>query len=96
MIEQETKQTKTEQIIMQRQIKFVGTTIYAEVDNHSSNRIYREPSWRDFIDQNKIYDLKQLILIGYKVVSITQSWAASKDFVSFGYEIAILERETKI
>ena len=95
MIEQETKQTKTEQIIMQRQIKFVGESIYAEVDNHASNKLYRESSWRDFVDQSKIYDLKQLILAGYKVISITQYWAASKDLVSFGYEIAILERETK-
>ena len=96
MIEQETKQTKVEQIIMQRQIKFVGATIYADVDNHTANRLYRESSWKDFVDQTKIYDLKQLILAGYKVVSITQSWAASNNLVSFGYEIAILERETKI
>lgn len=95
MIEQENKQTKVEQIIMQRQIKFVGATIYAEVDNHTSNRLYRESSWRDFVDQSKIYDLKQLILAGYKVVSINQYWAASRDLVSFGYEIAILEMETK-
>lgn len=96
MIEQGTKQTKTEQIIMQRQIKFVGTTIYADVDNHTANRLYAESSWRDIIHQNKIYDLENLILAGYKVVSIKQSWAASKDLVSFGYEIAILEREIKI
>lgn len=96
MIEQKTEQTKVEQIIMRRQIKFVGTNIHADADNHTYNRLYQESSWRDFIDLRTIYNLKELILAGYKVVSITQSWAASKDLVSFGYEIAILEREIKI
>lgn len=95
MIEQETKQTKVEQIIMQRRLKFVLANIYCDVENNQMNKLYCESSWRDIINQNKIYDLENLILSGFKVVSVNQSWAASKDFVSFGFETMILERETK-
>lgn len=95
MIEQETKQTKTEQIIMQRQIKLLWGGRYAEVDNHTVNQLYCEDTWTDLVDRCTKYSLKQLILAGYKVVSVTQSWAVSDNFTSFGFETMILEREVK-
>jgi len=95
MIEQQNNKVKTEQIIMQRQIKLVWGGEYAEVYNHTNNRLYCEDTWTDLIDERTKYDLKQLMLAGYKVVSVNKSWAVHHDCVSFGFETMILERETK-
>lgn len=96
MIEQQNNKVKTEQIVMQRQIKLVWGGEYVEVYNHTTNRLYCEDTWTDLIDERTKYDLKQLMLAGYKVVSVNKSWAISKDCVSFGFETMILEREIKI